>query len=237
MEDNSRDIPSSSPASSGSIRESKLFRGLIAGVLVGVLVLGAAYYLHFSREEAASERTPPPTSTAEAPASQPSAPDQRAPAPNAPAEQAKAAPAPPAPSPNEQTASPATPAPGVPTQGPATDQPATDQPAKPRDQPNPNDAATRPDQPNPSDRATKPDSAPAAPLQDQAASLPAAEVVFVQRPRVKIRSAPNAHAKVLGSATKGQQFTVTRRAGRWVQIDTGNGRGWISASLLGSQSP
>jgi SH3-like domain-containing protein len=74
-------------------------------------------------------------------------------------------------------------------------------------------------------------------LQHQPTSLPAAEIVFVQKPGVRIRSEPNKRARVVGAATRGQQFTVKRRAGPWVQIDTGNGEGWIGARMLGPQSP
>ena len=240
-DDNGRDMPSSWSPPSGSTLGLKHFRGLISAVLVGALVLGAVYYLHSDREEASSERTPPPTSTAVAPASQPSVPDQRASAPNAPGEQAKAAPAPspPAPFRNEQATSSVTPAAGLRTGGPAKpqDQSNRNDGATKPEQPNPNDRATKPEQPNPNDRAAKPDPAAASTLQDQAASLPATEVVFVQKPGVKIRSEPNKRSRVVGSTTKGQQFTVKRRAGHWVQIDTGNGQGWIGARLLGSQSP
>ena len=74
-------------------------------------------------------------------------------------------------------------------------------------------------------------------MRDQSASLPAAEVAFVLRPRVNIRTEPNARAKVVGRVLRGEKVTVIRRSGRWVQVDTGNGQGWIAASLLGPQAP
>ena len=74
-------------------------------------------------------------------------------------------------------------------------------------------------------------------LTDQPASLPADEVAFVQKPRVNIRSEPSQRGRVVGSATKGQQFKVVRRVGTWTQVEGGGATGWIGGRLLGPQSP
>jgi hypothetical protein len=82
--------------------------------------------------------------------------------------------------------------------------------------------------------------APASPptsMRDQVASLPKDELVFVQKPRVNIRSEPGKRGRVVGSASKGSQFKVVRRAGSWVQVEGDAGTGWIGGRLLGPQAP
>ena len=75
------------------------------------------------------------------------------------------------------------------------------------------------------------------PRVNQAASLPKDELVFVQKPRVNIRSEPGKRGRVVGSATKGSQFKVVRRTGSWVQVEGDAGTGWIGGRLLGPEAP
>ena len=75
------------------------------------------------------------------------------------------------------------------------------------------------------------------PLQNQPASLPAQESVFVQKPRVNIRSEPGRRGRVVGSASKGQQFKVVGRSGSWVQVEGDGRKGWIGGRMVGPQSP
>ena len=216
MEESSRETSSSAPAAEDSRGRSKVARDLIAGVLVGTLVLGAVYYLYLGKEEASSERTSQPASTAEAPPSQPLGSEQRVPDRTAAQEAVPAAP-PPTPSGSSEAQAPPSAA--------SEPRPPVEGSAQAQNPPNANETATRPE-------PTAPD-----PMRDQSVSLPAPEVAFVQGTRVNIRSDPNARAQIVGHASKGEQLTVIRRAGRWVQVDTGRGQGWVSASLLGPRSP
>ena len=61
--------------------------------------------------------------------------------------------------------------------------------------------------------------------------------MFVQKPRVNIRSEPSRRGRVVGSATMGQQFKVVGRSGSWVQVEGDGGKGWVGGRLLGPQSP
>ena len=79
--------------------------------------------------------------------------------------------------------------------------------------------------------------APPAPLQQQPAALPKEDVVFVQKPGVRMRSEPGRHGKVIGGAPKGSQFKIVGRAGSWIQVEGDAGRGWIGGRMLGPQSP
>jgi uncharacterized protein YgiM (DUF1202 family) len=85
--------------------------------------------------------------------------------------------------------------------------------------------------------AAEPAPAPPASLQHQPASLPKEDVVFVQKPGVRMRSEPGRHGKVIGSPAKGSQFKIVGRAGSWVQVESDTGRGWIGGRMLGPQSP
>jgi uncharacterized protein YgiM (DUF1202 family) len=79
--------------------------------------------------------------------------------------------------------------------------------------------------------------APPAPLKQQPAALPKEDVVFVQKPGVRMRSEPGRHGKVIGGAPKGSQFKIVGRAGSWIQVEGDAGRGWIGGRMLGPQSP
>jgi hypothetical protein len=74
-------------------------------------------------------------------------------------------------------------------------------------------------------------------MRDQTASLPAGEVLFVQKSRANIRLQPRSGAKIVGSAPKGLRVEVIRRDGSWIQIRTDVGEGWMSRRLLGPQIP
>ena len=80
----------------------------------------------------------------------------------------------------------------------------------------------------------EPAPAPPTSMQQQPASLPKEGMVFVQKPGVRIRSEPNRRGRVIGSATKGDQFKVVGRSGSWVQVEGDAGSGWIGSRMLGS---
>ena len=61
--------------------------------------------------------------------------------------------------------------------------------------------------------------------------------MFVQKPRVNIRSEPSRRGRVVGSTTMGQQFKVVGRSGSWVQVEGDGGKGWVGGRLLAPQSP
>jgi len=211
------------PEAPGFLPEQRRIRGaILGGGIVAVLVLGALGYFYLdrdvgepvaSRSEQASPRDVAVAPPAEE-ARQPPSPQATAPAPSAP-------PLTQAPS---ITAAPS--APGMPSASSGAETPAAETPAAETQAP-----ATAPIE------SAQPAPAPPDSMRDQPASLPADEVVFVQRPRVNIRSAPSLTGRIVGSAARGQQFKVVSRSGSWVQIEGDSGTGWISGSLLGPQSP
>lgn len=85
--------------------------------------------------------------------------------------------------------------------------------------------------------AAQPAPAPPASLQQQPASLPKEEVVFVQKPGVRMRSEPGRHGKVIAGPPKGSQFKIVDRAGSWVRVEGDAGRGWIGGRMVGPRSP
>jgi hypothetical protein len=62
-------------------------------------------------------------------------------------------------------------------------------------------------------------------------------VVFLQRPGVKIRSGPSGNAPVLGTAPRGTQFTATGREGDWIQVESTRLKGWINSQFLSPDKP
>jgi hypothetical protein len=58
------------------------------------------------------------------------------------------------------------------------------------------------------------------------------DILFVQRPRVNIRSTPSVNGSVVAIALKGTPFKVTSRQVDWVQVQNGRFRGWINAQFL-----
>jgi Bacterial SH3 domain len=64
-----------------------------------------------------------------------------------------------------------------------------------------------------------------------------ADIVFLQRPGVNIRSTPSANGTVLETARKGTRFQVTNREGDWVQVESDYLKGWVKSQFLGSNEP
>lgn len=79
--------------------------------------------------------------------------------------------------------------------------------------------------------------APAAAAQTKPASLPTNDIAYVQRSRANIRSEPNARSKRIGQAARGTKVNVLGRSGKWVQVESGETKGWISGRLVGPASP
>ena len=75
-------------------------------------------------------------------------------------------------------------------------------------------------------------------LPDQAAATPPKieTVLVVMRGPANIRSAPGKGGRVIGSAAKNTTVKELSRSGKWVEVETESGTGWIAASLLGPQS-
>jgi Bacterial SH3 domain len=116
-------------------------------------------------------------------------------------------------------------------------------------------AASRPSSPSTVDAARSP--APVqAPLTERPAAPPAQianpaprngeatnpasrnlEVLFLQRSGVNVRSAASRTSRVVGTARKGTRFEVTNRQGRWVEVNSGRIKGWISDRFLASNAP
>ena len=88
-----------------------------------------------------------------------------------------------------------------------------------------------------------PQVAPAAPKGDLAQRRPPVaaaqnrDVLFLQRPGVNIRSAPTLTSNVVGTAPKGTRFEVTNRDGEWVQVESGQLKGWINGQFLAPAEP
>jgi hypothetical protein len=64
-----------------------------------------------------------------------------------------------------------------------------------------------------------------------------ADIVFLQRPGVNIRSTPSANGTVVGTARKGMRFEVTNREADWVQVESGLLKGWINSQFLAPNEP
>jgi uncharacterized protein YgiM (DUF1202 family) len=72
-------------------------------------------------------------------------------------------------------------------------------------------------------------------LPDQQAAAPKQEkVLIVMRGPANIRSEPGRKGRVIGSAPKNATVKELDRSGKWVQVETEAGTGWINAALLGS---
>ena len=238
--------------------------GVLIICLAAVLTLGALGYFYLNRDTGTETASAPATEQAPVrkdvaaappaaePVRPPPAPPQQAASPAAstappaqtppPAPVVTATPAqtpPPAP---VVTATPSTPArlappPGAERPAAQTATPAqTQAPAQPPTpaQVQPPAQAQAPTNSAPAENATprQPD-----PLRNQPASLPAADVVFVQKPGVNIRAEPRRRARVVGSASKGQQFKVVGRTGSWVHVEGDGRKGWIGSRMVGPQSP
>jgi hypothetical protein len=95
----------------------------------------------------------------------------------------------------------------------------------------------RPAAPASSGNPTAP--AAAAPKNEQIkpASLPTNDIAYVQRSRANIRAEPSARGKRVGQLARGTKLNVLGRSGKWVQVESGESKGWISGRLLGPASP
>jgi hypothetical protein len=63
------------------------------------------------------------------------------------------------------------------------------------------------------------------------------DIVFLQRPGVKIRSAASTSGEVVGTAPRGTRFKVTTREGDWVRVESGPRKGWINSQFLAPTEP
>lgn len=189
-------------------------RALIAGGVVGLLVLAGIIYAIVERNGEAltpqASRTSDGTTVAKAPEPQPAEPppsaQPSAPAP-APAASAQAMATPPAPSSSPQ-----------PTATPSA--PAT--------------AQQQPPAPPPAQTAQQP---AAQPMSQEPAALPNSEELFVQAGQANLRAAASLRARVVGHATRGDKLKVIGRSGKWVEVETQGRGGWISGKLLGPRAP
>ena len=138
------------------------------------------------------------------------------------------------PAPPARSALPATEAPSTPPVASAPNSSATSSP--PPTNQSPAAQAQGPTDSAPVESAVRPTPAPPTTMSDQPTSLPN-DIVFVQKPGVNIRSEPSRAGRIVGSASKGRQFKVIRRAGSWVQVEGDATTGWIGGRLLGPQKP
>ncbi|MGZ5843206.1 MAG: SH3 domain-containing protein [Xanthobacteraceae bacterium] len=92
---------------------------------------------------------------------------------------------------------------------------------------------------NQADQAASPESAAGAQQngQSKSASLPTNDIAYVQKRRANIRSEPNERGPLAGRAYKGTKLSVLNRSGKWVQVESGETKGWVSARLLGPRLP
>ena len=76
-------------------------------------------------------------------------------------------------------------------------------------------------------------------LPDQAAATPPKDenLLVVMRGPANIRSAPGKGGRVIGTVAKNASVKEVSRSGKWVQVETDSGTGWIAAGLLGPGSP
>ena len=73
-------------------------------------------------------------------------------------------------------------------------------------------------------------------LPDQANAAPKNDTMLVvMRGPANIRSAPGKGGRVVGTVAKNTTVKERSRSGKWVEVETDNGTGWIAASLLGLQ--
>jgi uncharacterized protein YgiM (DUF1202 family) len=75
-------------------------------------------------------------------------------------------------------------------------------------------------------------------LPDQAAAVPPKNetMLVVMRGPANIRSTPGKGGRVIGSLAKNTSVKELSRAGKWVEVETESGTGWIAAGLLGPQT-
>jgi cytoskeletal protein RodZ len=199
--------------------------GLIAvAALLAVAAGGYLYYENSERQDVSSEV--PRQTASQAPATTGTAPSGNPPnAPSSSSSQRVVASAKP----------PTEPAPNQSSQTPAV--PANNAPAVPPQQAQTQAQANPPAAPTGSSSATAPAAAAAQSERTKPASLPTNEIAYVQRSRANIRSEPSARAKRIGQAARGTKMNVLGRSGKWVQVENGETKGWISGRLLGPALP
>jgi hypothetical protein len=201
--------------------------GLVAvAALIAVAAGGYFYYQSGERPDVTSELQQKPASPAPGTAGTPT--------PAAPANSAaKPASQPAATAANAPTGNP-------PNQGSQTPAPsANNAPAVPPRQAQTQVQAQAAPPAAPTSSGNAPAPAAAAPQSERTrpASLPTNDVTYVQRSRANIRSEPSARSKRVGQFAKGAKLNVLGRSGKWVQVESGETKGWISGRLLGPASP
>jgi cytoskeletal protein RodZ len=139
------------------------------------------------------------------------------------------------PSSQQVTAAASAPTEPAPNQG-SSQAPAASADNKPAVAPEQDQADGRAAQIN-SDTSTKPAASAPENAQSKPTSLPTNDIAYVQKSRANIRSEPSVRGKLVGQAAKGTKLNVVSRAGRWVQVESGETKGWINGNLLGSHSP
>jgi hypothetical protein len=186
---------------------------MVAALLVA-MVGAYLYYQNSGGPDANSERQKPPATAGT------TTPGTTADAASKPRAQDVATAAnPPAPPANQSGRTPAAPANNAPSAPPQQNQ------------------ADRRAAPAAGDTASKPAAGTADNAQFKSASLPTPEIAYVQKSRANIRAEPSKRGKRIGKAPKGTKLTVLGRAGKWVQVESGETKGWIGARLLGPRSP
>jgi len=73
--------------------------------------------------------------------------------------------------------------------------------------------------------------------QSRPASLSANDIAYVQKRHANIRSEPRERGPLAGRAYKGTKLSVVSRSGKWVQVESGETKGWVSAKLIGPRLP
>jgi cytoskeletal protein RodZ len=73
--------------------------------------------------------------------------------------------------------------------------------------------------------------------QSKPISLSTNDFAYVQKSSANLRSTPSVRAKRVGQAPRGAKLNIVRRTGKWVQVESGATKGWVSGNLLGPRSP
>jgi hypothetical protein len=209
----------------------------LGGVAAGLLIAAAAYY--FTGLQTGTEVAMRP------------APDNAPAATLAPPPEAAANPAPsaaPAPTPPPELTSPqqSPPAPQSPGSS-ATQEPRAAVPANPPPPETSKPPAQSAEAAPTTERLPSGPSPPAAPqssmrdqpaaLPDQAAAAPKNETMLVvMRGPANIRSEPGKRGRVIGTAVKNATVKELSRSGKWIEVETESGTGWIAGSLLAPRS-
>lgn len=214
-------------SAAGAMPRTNTTRIALGSVVVLLLLGAAAYYVVDRRPGTEVAMRPAPESP---PAPTPARPPETAvsPAPSA------APTPPPAPAASQQSTSPA-------PQPPAA--PSANAPSQEEAKPLTHSVAAAP-KTGPEASAPAPAAPPSsmrdqpAALPDQAAAVPKNEtVLIVMRGPANIRSAPGKGGRVVGTAAKDTTVKELSRSGKWVEVKTESGTGWIAAALLAPHSP